>query len=365
MSLRDPHRRRPSGGPDPHQPDAAASRCQPPPSRDRMTRVSILVPRGSALLNSIVRLFRIFSHANDNAAARGHAAAFDVHLVGVGGHVDLYGGMFAVRPDLELADVAATDVAIVPALAGDIAEGLKNNPAFVPWMKEQYHGGAEIAALCTGAFFILDAGLIGAERCSARWYVEAGFRREFAQINLMAERTATELQAICSSGGAYACLQAVLERAAGDAVAASCAALFAAGFNRECQSALTVSDAARQQVDEAVSHGRPPTSASTTVLTAASFAGMFEIRQPHRRRPAAVRALAKYLEMPASAAVDRPAFAAEAERGGGAAHSNSATFRGLLKQLPARRDRIAGARARRDASRRPAPEQSGYSHDQK
>lgn len=221
-----------------------------------MTHVSILVPHGSALLDSIAGLFKIFNWANDHAAEKGREPIFDVHLVGIARHADLYGGRSSAKPDLKLEEVAATDLVIVPALAGNIAEGIRKNAAFIPWIKEQYRTGAEIAGLCTGAFFIADTGLIGDRHCSAHWFVEAAFRKEYSQINLLAEKTVVDGEAISSSGGAYSFIRTWLESVAGTQAALDGAAVFEAAFNRECQSVVTISDAHKKRANRIAKENR-------------------------------------------------------------------------------------------------------------
>lgn len=81
-----------------------------------MTHVSILVPHGSAVMESVVSVFTILDQANDHALAAGGDALFDVHLVGATNRVELYGGRSSVRPDLRLGETHATDLVIVPAL---------------------------------------------------------------------------------------------------------------------------------------------------------------------------------------------------------------------------------------------------------
>src|SRR5215831_11000820 len=103
-----------------------------------MTHVSILVPHSSVLLSSVAGLFKIFDLANYHSAAGAGGAAFELDLVGNARTADLYGGQFIVKPEVTLAEVPATDLAIIPAMAGNIAEAIKNNSAFIPWIQKQY-----------------------------------------------------------------------------------------------------------------------------------------------------------------------------------------------------------------------------------
>ena len=242
-----------------------------------MTHVSILVPRDSAVTESVVGIFTILDKTNEHAVAAGGATLFDLHLVGATSRVELYDGRASLTPDLRLEDTHSTDLVIVPALAGNLADAVALNPACIRWIQEQYRGGAEVAGLCTAALFITDAGLLGDEHCSARWFVDATFRNEFVYLNLMVDRTAPPEAAI-SDTGAYSFFQCVLERTGGQALASMSSAAFETVFNRQCQSVLSI-------IDKRILAGRKmpkQQSASGDVahpnLTAARFASMFQPR---------------------------------------------------------------------------------------
>lgn len=302
-----------------------------------MTHVSILVPHGSALLNSIVGLFNIFNWANDHAAGKGKEPIFEVHLVGTAHHADLYGGRFSARPDLKLAEVAATDLIIVPALAGSIAEGLRENAAFIPWMREQYRTGAEIVGLCTGAFFLADTGLISDRHCSAHWFVEGAFRKEFSQINLVAERTVMDAEAICSNGGAYSFIRMLMHRVAGRRAALACAAVFEAAFNRECQSVVTISDSQRRRAGRIAKENRLlPRANSTEKITVKRFVAMFEARRKDRDGGLTIaHALEECMKIPeVNADLKGPGGVFENKKERRSDYkSNSTTFRELLRNI--------------------------------
>jgi transcriptional regulator GlxA family with amidase domain len=217
-----------------------------------MKHVSIMIPQGDAVLNSIVRVFKIFSWVNEYLASNGRRPLFDLHLVGMATPTDLYGGRFSVMPDLTLADAPTSDLIIIPALAGDISECLKNNTAFIPWMKEQYKMGAEIASLCTGVFLLAATGLMNGNKDTTHWFVAADCRNAFCQVKLGAERMIMKERRIHTRRGAYSSLNLLLERSAGAEVAIACSKLFETDFNRECQSVVTVFNKQKRHRDRTI-----------------------------------------------------------------------------------------------------------------
>jgi putative intracellular protease/amidase len=248
-----------------------------------MTHVSILVPDSSVLLNSVFSLLKIFDFANRHFADEGRGTGFELHLVGSANTADLYGGHFVVKPDLTLSEVAATDLAIIPAMAGNIAEAIKNNSAFIPWIQNQYRAGSEIAGLCTGAFLIADTGLIQEEHSSSHWFVDAIFRKQYSQINSLAEKAGVPAGSIHSDAGAWFFLQKLLERVAGKRAASACSAAFRDPFDRECQSIVSVSDPRRQHANRIANRERVSVGGrSTQEMTVQRFISRFDVNHGDR-----------------------------------------------------------------------------------
>jgi len=222
-----------------------------------MKNVSIVIPQGAAVLKSIVRIFKIFDWVNDYLANNGGRPLFHLHLVGLTRRTDLYGGTFSVIPNLTLAEGGTFDLIIIPALAGDISEGLKSNAAFIPWMKRQYKMGAEIASFCTGTFLLAATGLMDGNRPTTHWFVAADCRNAFCQIKLGTERMVMKERRIHTRGGAYAFLDLFIEKLGGAAVATSCSRKFQTDFNGECESVVTVFNKPKTHKSRGVEAAQP------------------------------------------------------------------------------------------------------------
>ena len=250
-----------------------------------MKRVSIVIPEGDAVVNSILRVFNIFNWVNEYLAGDSGRPLFDLHLVGMAPRADLYGGIISVMPDLTLADTPCSDLIIIPALAGDISNGLRSHAPFIPWMKEQYKMGAEIASLCTGAFLLAATGLMDGSKCTTHWFVAADCRNAFCQIKLGAERMIVKESRIHSCRGAYAFFNVLVEKCVGAEIAIECSKIFETDFNRECQSVVAIfnkqkrhSDRGMQAVPEFEDNDLPRN------LSRERFARMFVPNPRNRKR---------------------------------------------------------------------------------
>jgi transcriptional regulator GlxA family with amidase domain len=296
-----------------------------------MTHVCILVPHGSVLLNSIVGLFKIFDLANRYAANGGREAAFELHLVAEASTAQLYGGHVLIKPDLRLAEVAATDLVIIPALAGNIAETLKINSAFIPWIKKQYRGGSEIAGLCTGAFFMADIDLIRERHGSSHWFVDATFRKQYSQIHSVAEKTAIE--SIHTGSGAWFFFQELVERIVGKNAALACSATFQDPFNRSCQSVVSVSHLQRRRANRIAKKGVSADSNSMQEMTVERFISLFEVIHGNRGSSLSTAALfEETFRTPIGRTHQKDSCTLSDEQDGADSH-NTGTFKALVKKI--------------------------------
>ena len=101
-----------------------------------------------------------------------------------------------------LKDVKKTDLIIIPAIGGDVKLAIKKNKDFLPWILQQYKGGAEVASLCIGAFILASTGLLNGKECSTHWLFTNDFKEMFPDVKLVSDKTVTAQNGLYSSGGA-------------------------------------------------------------------------------------------------------------------------------------------------------------------
>ncbi len=79
---------------------------------------------------------------------------------------------------------------------------IKKNKDFLPWIEQQYKGGAEVASLCIGAFILASTGLLKDKECSTHWLFANDFKEMFPDVKLVSDKTVTAQNGLYSSGGA-------------------------------------------------------------------------------------------------------------------------------------------------------------------
>ena len=127
-----------------------------------MKHLSILVPAGNAIIDTVVGTYNLFRMANSlYRREKGQGKElFKIDLVGLDMNPVKYDEYFQVTPTSTIHDIKETDVIIVTAISGNIKKELEKNMEFVPWIKEQrIQNDTEVASLCKGAVILAETGL--------------------------------------------------------------------------------------------------------------------------------------------------------------------------------------------------------------
>lgn len=219
-----------------------------------MKNVSILVPKG-ALLGNVEGPRQLFSCVNDFFASVGKPPLLKVQLVGLSNETQLNNGMYTIRPDALIKDVAKTDLIIIPAADGNLQQVIDDNKDFFPWIVAQHKAGAEVASLCIGAFLLASTGLLDGRKCATHWMFANDFRKMFPDVDLVVDKIITDESGIYSSGGAFSYLNLLLyiiEKYAGRDIAVSCAKMFQIDIDRTSQSPFIIFKGQKEHEDEPI-----------------------------------------------------------------------------------------------------------------
>ena len=219
-----------------------------------MKHISILVPKG-AILGSLEGTRQLFAQVNEFFKMRGAEPIFKVELIGLQKETPVSGGRFTVHSDHLFHEVEKTDLVVIPALDGDLPTAIDINKEFLPWIKQQYTQGAEVASLCLGAFLLASTGLLNGRHCATHWVAANQFRAMFPQVHLVDDKIITEEQGLYSSGGAFSYLNLILhliEKYAGREISILSAKVFAIEIERTSQSSFLIFQGQKGHEDHAV-----------------------------------------------------------------------------------------------------------------
>ena len=220
-----------------------------------MKHLTIIVPDGDNNISSITGAYEIFKKANGYWKEQGKKEMFDIQLAGVSKKVEYNEGLFTVKPHINIAGITKTDLIIIPSLNHNYQKSVKGNTQMIDWIAKQYKHGADVATICTGAFFLASTGLLDGKSCSTHWSVADNFRNMFPKVKLQADKLITDENGIYTNGGAYSFLNLMIylvEKYYDRQTAIFCSKVFQIEMDRNSQSAFTIFSGQKSHGDETV-----------------------------------------------------------------------------------------------------------------
>lgn len=219
-----------------------------------MKQVIIVIPTGNVNLSSITGSFEILTRANLLWQNMGHPSQIEVRLAAFSTDINYEAGLFSIHP-ISIHKIQKVDLIIVPSLAHDYDNILRDNQELILWIKEQYKNGAEIATICTGAFLLAATGLLDGKSCSTHWNAAAGFRRLFPNIDLQIDKLLSVEKGIYTNGGAYSFLNLMLflvEKYFDRSTSILCSKIFQIDISRDSQSPFHIFQTQKNHGDEVI-----------------------------------------------------------------------------------------------------------------
>lgn len=220
--------------------------------------VSILVLENS-VMQAIADPHYLFSAMNQFITSSGREPLFKIQLVGLKKQVKINDGLFTIHTSQLLKDAKKTDLVIIPALFGDMKTAIASNRKVIPWIKEQYELGAEVASLCVGAFLLASTGLLNGKKCSTHWGFQNEFREMFPHVEVVEGNIITEESRIYSSGGANSYWNLLLhlaEKYADRETAILASKYFAIDIDRESQTTFAMFKGQKDHADKDIKHAQ-------------------------------------------------------------------------------------------------------------
>ena len=223
-----------------------------------MKHLSILVPEGTIILDTIVGTLNLFKMANSYSKRIGNSREdiFAIDLVGLRTTPVTCHKYFQVVPTKTIDEVKRTDLIIISSITGNLEEALKKNQPFVDWIRRRrIENDAEVASLCRSAFILAETGLLNGKSCATHWAVHQQFEKKYDKINLLPEKVISEDNGIYSSGGAYSFLNMIIyliERYYGREVAIWCSKMAEIDFDRINQNQFIIFSGQKEHNDDTI-----------------------------------------------------------------------------------------------------------------
>lgn len=206
-------------------------------------------------VGSLENARQAFLEANECSKSRGKTPLFDVKVIGIDSPVQTCDGLYHIEADRLIDEQAETDLIIIPPLRGNLADGIRQNGAFLPWIQKQYRSGAQVASLCLGAFVLAATGLLDGKLCVTHWKASDEFKKLFPKVKLVSDRILTDEAGIYTGGGAFSSANLVvylIEKYADREVAIYCSKVFQVDWGRRSQTPFVIFNGQKSHADEEI-----------------------------------------------------------------------------------------------------------------
>jgi transcriptional regulator GlxA family with amidase domain len=154
-----------------------------------------------------------------------------------------------------VAETTKADLLIVPAFYGDRDEMLKKHHDTIEWIGIMHANGAEVASLCSGIYFLAEAGLLPGRACTAHWNDMEDIVSRYPEVNFLSDMVITDQEGIYTSGGAFSSLNLILyliDKFCGREVGVWASKMFSLDMDRMSQSHFAVFKGQRQHRDNEI-----------------------------------------------------------------------------------------------------------------
>src|SRR5258706_6660500 len=129
---------------------------------------------------------------------------FRVRVASPGGRMVKSLCNLGIKPECALEDVRRTDIVVISASGWDLQEKIMRHTAIISWLKKMHDQGAYLAAVCSGAAYVAETGLMDGREATTHWGVVGALRERYPNVRWRPEHFVTEDGRICCSGGVYA-----------------------------------------------------------------------------------------------------------------------------------------------------------------
>ncbi|MCD6072961.1 MAG: AraC family transcriptional regulator, partial [Microvirga sp.] len=160
-----------------------------------------------------------------------------------------------LKPEWALEDIDRTDIAMISASGWDLQEKIMRHTSIIAWLRKMHEQGAYLGAVCSGAAYVAETGLIDGREATTHWGVADMLRERYPHVRWRPEQFVTEDGRICCSGGVYASIDISLylvEKFCGHEIALQCAKSLLVGLPRSCQAGYSVLPLSRPHSDKRI-----------------------------------------------------------------------------------------------------------------
>ncbi|MDA8141483.1 MAG: GlxA family transcriptional regulator [Desulfobacteraceae bacterium] len=177
---------------------------------------------------------------------------FETRIVTVDGKPVRAAGNVQILPDGAMAGEEPADVIVIPASPTVPQCSVPGMEAILEWLKRQHQRNITLAATCTGAFVLAEAGLLDGRTATTNWQFARQFKRRYPKVRLRMDRILTEEENMVCTGAASAVLNLglhLIRRYGSEELASVCAKALLVDPHRDRQTPYVIFSARQDHGD--------------------------------------------------------------------------------------------------------------------
>jgi transcriptional regulator GlxA family with amidase domain len=219
-----------------------------------MRKIGVLLTKNYKLL-SVAAILEVFETVNKLYVDEQQAEPFKIYMVEATYRPKTDDHIFGY-PLHNFEDVTQLDLILVPAFtSNNMQQTLQENGVYIPYLIKQYHEGASIGTVCTGAFLLGASGLLNGKIATTHVDASQNFATAFPEVTLKADKTVTQDGRLYTSGGAtssFHLLLHLIHEYCGNQIAIKTAKIFAIDMDRDKQSYFSTFQPSKNHKDDLV-----------------------------------------------------------------------------------------------------------------
>ena len=220
-----------------------------------MMKIALLLHE-DVVLGTITGALDMFTQTNRYFREAGKPLPFQVMLVGERPANQFLTGFPTAYTDYRtINDADDLQLLIVPSFYGDTDEILKKHGLLLDWIKKLSQQGTAIASLCSGSYWLAEAGILTGRKCTSHWRDIDDLRQRYPGVRFLSDEVITDEDGIYTSGGSFSSLNLVLyliEKFCGKEVGIWASKMFSLDIDRTRQSHFSSFLGLRRHPDEEI-----------------------------------------------------------------------------------------------------------------
>jgi transcriptional regulator GlxA family with amidase domain len=233
----------------------AETRVRPGPTPGRSALDVVVLLTSDTLASTAFGPLEVFSAAGVLwQALHGEVAVprFNVITASIDGRPVRTSYAVQVAPECAIGDIERADLVIVPASGLNLDEQINRHLPMFPWLRRLHEDGTWLAAICSGAAYLAESGVLDGRRATTHWALAERYRERYPAVDWHPDMFITEDRRVFCSGGVYAAIDLSLylvEKFCGHELALQCARTLLVDMPRAQQSGYAILPLSRPHED--------------------------------------------------------------------------------------------------------------------